>query len=97
MIEHQSAIDRIYAGFKAVYGYPQGKCGQIAEKIQKEIGGEIVAGLLVFITGEREHWWVEKNGETIDPMSDELMETDPHYHREVHRDTTKRYWHNEKI
>ena len=86
------AIDFIYLKFVTQYGFPQGYCGQIAEEIQSIVGGEIVAGYLAFNTHEREHWWVELNGVIIDPMSDDLIKTDPHRHIEVHRDVPKKYW-----
>ena len=84
---NKSTIERIYAGFKAAYGFPQGECEKLARSIQKEIGGEVVAGFLKFNGGDREHWWVNKDGEIVDPMSDELMKSDPHHHLEVHRNT----------
>lgn len=89
---NKNIVELIYLQFKNVYGFPQGYCGQIAEAIQKEIGGELVAGYLSFNTHTREHWWVELDNEIIDPMSDELMLTDKHRHVEVHRDISKKYW-----
>lgn len=88
----KNIADFIYLTYKARYGFPQGYCGQIAEDIQKKIGGQIVAGYLVFKTHNREHWWLDLEGVIIDPMSDELMMSDPHTHKEVHRDMSKKYW-----
>ena len=88
----QETIDFIYLKYYTLYGFPQGYCGQIAEEIQKEIGGELVAGYLSFSTHNREHWWVELNDVIIDPMSDELSLTDKHRHIEIHRDLSKKYW-----
>ena len=88
----QDFIDFVYLRYKTMYGFPQGYCGQIAEEIQKQIGGELVAGFLAFNTHDREHWWVDFNGTIIDPMSDELKKTDEHRHVEVHRDLSQRYW-----
>lgn len=88
----QDFIDFVYLRYKTMYGFPQGYCGQIAEEIQKRIGGELVAGYLAFNTHDREHWWVDFNGIIIDPMSDELMKTDEHKHVEIHRDLSQRYW-----
>ena len=83
------AIEAIYEKYKNLYGFPQGLCFNIAKEIQSFLGGEIVAGYLCFSGGQREHWWLERNGEIIDPMSDELKLTDNHYHFEVHRDHEK--------
>lgn len=85
-------IEFIYTKYKTMYGFPQGYCGQIASEIQKAVGGELVAGYLVFNGGRREHWWVDLNNTIIDPMADELRKTDSHRHVEVHRDLSKRYW-----
>jgi hypothetical protein len=85
-------VEFIYEKYKAFYGFPQGKCGQIAEEIQAAIGGEIVAGVLDGGYFQRNHWWVEKDGVIIDPMSDELAITDPHKHVEKHRDLSRAYW-----
>ena len=90
--ESTTVVESIYAAYTAMYGFPQGMCGQLAEHLQKEVGGEIVAGYLKFPTFQRAHWWLELNGTIIDPMSDELMRTDPHSHEEVHRDISKKYW-----
>lgn len=89
-----STIDCIYEKYKMLYGhFPQGYCGQLASEIQKILNkGELVAGYLNFQGFRREHWWLDIDGEIIDPMSDELMETDKHRHIEVHRDLNKKYW-----
>lgn len=90
--EGMNEVKLIYEKYKAFYGFPQGKCGQIAEEIQAAVGGEIVAGQLDGGYFQRNHWWVEKDGIIIDPMSDELAITDPHRHIEHHRDLALKYW-----
>jgi hypothetical protein len=66
----------------------QGCCPLIADEIQRAIGGEVVAGELVFLGGNRRtHWWVEKDGVTFDPMGDWMFAPDDYMHREeAHRD-----------
>jgi hypothetical protein len=93
-IEQQQFIDYVYNHFKEANDncVPQGWCGQIAEAIQKHLGGELVAGYLSFRGFRRMHWWLELNGHIIDPMSDDYMPTDPHEHEEVHRDIKHKYW-----
>lgn len=85
-------VDFIYTKYTSLYGFPQGFCGQIAAEIQQKLGGDLVAGYLRFRTHDREHWWVDVGGNIVDPMSDDLMATDPHVHIEIHRDASKRYW-----
>jgi len=91
-MKEEIIIDFIYLRYKAMYGFPQGYCGQIAEEIQKTIGGELVAGYLAFPSHNREHWWLDLDNKIIDPMSVELQKTDPHRHIEIHRDLSRRYW-----
>lgn len=75
--------------FKAYDGDTQGICPVLADEIQKAIGGEVVAGELTWYGGScrRTHWWVEKDGEVIDPMGEWLLRHEEAPGREVaHRD-----------
>lgn len=70
-------------------GEVQGCCLVIADEIQRMIGGEIVAGYIEIYggTSRRSHWWVEKNGERIDPMgAAAFSEKDYPVWVEAHRD-----------
>lgn len=80
------AIFRRYA--KHWDGEVQGCCILIADEIHRAIGGEIVAGWLVWLgSNRRTHWWVEKDGITIDPMGDWMFLPEDYMHREEsHRD-----------
>lgn len=64
--EVAEAIHRKY--LEAYDGDTQGCCLLIADEIQKEIGGEVVAGYLCLNGGRRSHWWVVKDDRIIDPM-----------------------------
>jgi hypothetical protein len=67
----------------------QGCCLLLADEIQQEIGGDVVAGVLTWYGGScsRTHWWVEKDGETIDPMGDWFLSSEVATGRTVfHRD-----------
>lgn len=86
-------VDSIYWKYEAIVGgFPQGYCGQIAEEIQKECGGDLIAGWLEYGTGKREHWWLEIDGNIVDPMSEQFNVHTPCRHIEAHRDINKRYW-----
>ena len=83
----------IYGKYSRAYGKnPQGCCILIADEIQRQIGGEVVAGELWWYGGScrRSHWWVEKNGAVVDPMGDYVLSgesgTDRH---EIHRDAAE--------
>lgn len=70
-------------------GETQGCCPLIADEIQREIGGEVVAGYISIYggTSRRSHWWVEKDGQRIDPMGQATFdERDYPEWEEVHRD-----------
>lgn len=70
-------------------GETQGLCLLIADEIAKLVGGTLVAGYLTWYNGScrREHWWVEKDGITIDPMGDDLLKHERATGREViHKD-----------
>lgn len=71
-------------------GEIQGCCPLIADEIHRAIGGEVVAGWITFFGGSqrRTHWWVEKDGVTLDPMGDEFMKYPEDYaaREEAHRD-----------
>lgn len=75
--------------FRHYDGEVQGCCPLIADEIQKAIGGEVVAGELTWYGGScrRTHWWVEKDGEVIDPMGNWLLRHEEATGREeAHRD-----------
>ena len=60
----------------------------IADEIAEVVGGHVVAGYLTWYGGScrRSHWWVDKNGQTIDPMGDEFLSSEESTGRtEVHR------------
>ena len=81
---------QIYQKYHARYdGEIQGCCPLIADEIQRAVGGDVVAGEIRLYgqrTG-RTHWWVEKDGETIDPMGDAMMDPRDYPERvEIHRD-----------
>ena len=83
------AID-IWNAYFAAYGCEtQGCCLLIADEIQKVTGGEVVAGWLTWYGGScrRSHWWVEKDGVTLDPMGDYVLSFEVATGRnEEHRD-----------
>jgi hypothetical protein len=87
------SADSIYKKYSDAYdGEIQGCCPLIADEIQKEIGGEIVAGELTWNGGacRRTHWWVVKDGAVIDPMGDHLLSFEDYPGRnEIHRDRTE--------
>lgn len=75
-ITDNKAVESILSRYHSTYGCNlQGCCLLIADEITKAIGGEVVAGELTWYGGScrRDHWWVEKNGEVIDPMGDEFL------------------------
>ena len=82
--------EMIHEKYKAAYGANlQGCCLLIADEIADTVGGEVVAGELTWYGGScrRTHWWVEKDGQTIDPMGDEFLSTEEYTGRyEAHRD-----------
>ena len=64
-------VNEIFKRYVDRYGWNlQGCCLLIADEIQRTIGGDVVAGELTWFGGScrRTHWWVEKDGELIDPM-----------------------------
>lgn len=71
-------------------GEIQGCCPLIADEIQREVGGEVVAGEITFYGGtqRRTHWWVDLGGVTLDPMGDDMMSCPEDFAEriEVHRD-----------
>lgn len=80
----------IFQKYHSVYnGETQGCCLLIADEIQRKVGGEVVAGELTWMGGScrRTHWWVEKDGKTLDPMGDYLLSFEDYPDREEkHRD-----------
>ena len=86
----RTVVDYVYRKYLEYYDNElQGCCPIIADTIQKLIGGEVVCGYLNFNTGKREHWWVEKDETTYDPMGDEYLK-EPGFRRiEVHRNITE--------
>lgn len=63
----------------------QGLCALIASDIIDKIGGVLVAGELVWASCRRTHWWVDVDGETVDPMGDWQMDGESFYRHEAHR------------
>ena len=80
----------IYQKYHRHYdGEIQGCCPLIADEIQRAVGGEVVAGEIQLYGGSvrRTHWWVEKDGEVLDPMGNAIMDPRDYPERvEVHRD-----------
>lgn len=75
---NQIAI-QIYERYKRRFdNNTQGLCAVIAKEIIDIIGGEPVAGYLTWYGGScrRSHWWVEKDGEIIDPMGNDLLKNE---------------------
>ena len=69
-------VQDIHAKYAAAYGSNlQGCCPLIADEIHRAIGGEVVAGELTWYGGScrRTHWWVEKDGQVVDPMGDDFL------------------------
>lgn len=91
--------EAIYAQYEMRYGHElQGCCLLIADEIQKITGGDVVAGELTWYGGScrRTHWWVEVDGEVLDPMGRRLLEYEEapgrvEHHRD--RDLFKRLLH----
>jgi hypothetical protein len=85
-----SVADAIFAKYRAAYDSElQGCCLLIADEISRAVGGEVVAGELTWYGGScrRTHWWVERNGQVIDPMGDDFLRYEEGVGRqESHRD-----------
>ena len=83
-------VQDIFARYEAAYGSNlQGCCPLIADEIQRAVGGDVVAGELTWYGGScrRTHWWVEKDGQVLDPMGDDFLRTEDATGRcEAHRD-----------
>jgi hypothetical protein len=95
MSEHPSSDQNVAQAILKRYakhwdGEIQGCCILIADEIHRAIGGEIVAGWLVWAGGNRRsHWWVEKDGVTFDPMGDWMFAPEDYmHHEEEHRDVS---------
>jgi hypothetical protein len=83
----QTVVENIFNKYKTAYGSNlQGCCPLIAHEIHEQIGGDVVAGEITWYGGScrRTHWWVEKDGETIDPMGDEFLSYEEYTGREEH-------------
>ena len=68
--------EAVYAKYRAAYGHElQGCCLLIADEIARAVDGQVVAGELTWYGGScrRTHWWVDKGGQTLDPMGDEFL------------------------
>lgn len=82
--------EAIYQKYVNAYdGETQGCCPLIADEIQRAVGGTVVAGELTWYGGScrRTHWWVEKDGQVIDPMGDYILSFEEAPGRmEAHRD-----------
>lgn len=80
----------IYSRYTDAYGWnTQGCCLLVADEILRAVGGEPVAGELTWYGGScrRTHWWVEKDGEVLDPMGDAFIKYEDYAARvEHHRD-----------
>ena len=77
----------VFAKYRTAYGNEvQGCCLLIADEITREIGGDVVAGELTWYGGScrRTHWWVEKDGQTLDPMGDDFLRLEEYPGREEH-------------
>lgn len=83
-------VNAIFDLYMMEYGGEiQGCCPLIADEIQRSVGGDVVAGELTWYGGScsRTHWWVEKDGQTLDPMGDWLLSFEEATGRkEHHRD-----------
>lgn len=55
-------------------GESRGACRTIAELIAERIGGTVVAGYIRMVQGDAQHYWVEKDGEVIDPLAEKWMD-----------------------
>lgn len=93
MAESTEAIAKaIYQKYHAHYdGEIQGCCPLIADEICAATGAAPVAGEITFYGGSvrRSHWWAEKDGITLDPMGDAMMDPRDFPERvEMHRDRT---------
>ncbi len=90
MTTHPPITLQVWEKYRDAYdGNAQGCCLLIADEIQRAIGGHVVAGELTWYGGScrRTHWWVEKDGEVLDPMGDYLLSFEEAPGREeVHRD-----------
>lgn len=90
MTTDKEIAEMVYESYKGIYGNNiQGLCGQLAKDIQLQIGGTITAGYLTWYSGscKRSHWWVEKDGEVIDPMGDDRIGGEIEYgHEKIHQD-----------
>ncbi len=93
MANNRKIAETIYEGYKGMYGENiQGLCVQLAKVIQSQIGGNVTAGYITWYGGscKRSHWWVEKDGEIIDPMGDDRLGEEIGYnHEKVHQDLTE--------
>ena len=83
-----TSATEIYEKYLRHYdGEIQGCCPLIADEIHRAVGGEVVAGYLLWPGCQRSHWWVEKDGQVLDPMGDELLKHETWGDREeAHRD-----------
>ena len=86
----QEIAQQVFDKYRDRYGHElQGCCLLIADEILSVVGGEAVAGELTWYGGScrRTHWWVEKDGVTLDPMGDWFLELeDAPGRQEIHRD-----------
>lgn len=86
----QEAVTLVFDKYKAIYGDNlQGCCLLLADEISAAVGGDVVAGELTWYGGScrRTHWWVEKDGEVLDPMGDAFLSGEEYTGRlEAHRE-----------
>ena len=88
--DKSSIAGQIYSKYHTAYsGETQGCCLLIADEIQSAVGGICVAGYLTWNGGacKRSHWWVDSDGQLLDPMGDNLLSFEEFPGRtEEHRD-----------
>lgn len=83
----QQAARDVFEVYLAAYGTEvQGCCPVIADGILQRVGGETVAGELTCFGGScrRTLWWVEKDGEILDPMGDWFLASEVGTGRQEH-------------
>jgi len=90
-LAHYAKVSQeIYQRYHEAFdGDVQGACIIIADEISRAINGTPVAGFLCMCGIERSHWWIEKDGITIDPMGDRYKDEINFHRKEAHRSLTE--------
>jgi len=84
--KYEKIAQEIYNRYHSAFdGDTQGACIIIADEIRQAINGTPIAGFLCMCGIERPHWWIEKDGITIDPMGDRYKDEINFHRREAHR------------